>query len=165
MPEERTIRQAKKDAREGKAPSTQAGEFIREEFHHIRQGKHGARSPRQAIAIGLSKARRSGVRLPPPSPGRFSGKVRLQAERDYERGQHRDGHVSRARSRAAYGALEREGRRAGSRRAISRQTHAAARRRTAGERSAAARRAVRTKGRTGLSAAARKGGRTRRTRS
>lgn len=161
MPEESTIRQAQKDAREGKAPSTQAGEFVREEFHHIREGKHGARSPQQAIAIGLSKARRSGVRLPPPSRGRFSGKVRRQAERDYEHGQHGDGHVSRTRSRAVHAALQRESHQAGSRRAISRQTRSAARRRTAADRSAVARRAVHTKGHARLSAAARKAARTR----
>jgi hypothetical protein len=161
MPEQRTIKRAREDKREGKAPSTQAGEFIREEFHHIREGKHGARSPQQAIAIGLSKARRAGVKLRPPSSGRFSSKVRRQAERDYERGQHGDRHVSRTRSQAIHGALEREGRRVGSTRAISRQIHAAAGRRTAVERSAAARKAVRTKGYPMLSAAARKAARTR----
>jgi len=69
-----TIKRARQDAREGKSPSTQAGEFVREEFHHIREGKRGARSPKQAIAIGLSKARRAGVKLPPPSPGKISSK-------------------------------------------------------------------------------------------
>jgi Family of unknown function (DUF6496) len=161
MPEQKTIERARRDRREGKSPSTQAGEFVREEFHHIREGKHGARSPRQAIAIGLSKARRAGIKLPPPSRGRFSGKVRRQAERDYEHGQHGSGHVSRRRSRATLGALKREGRGSASTRAISRQTRAAARRRTSSERSAAARKAVRTKGRAGLSAAGRKAARTR----
>jgi len=162
MPEQETIEWAHKDEREGKSPSTQAGEFVREEFHHIRQGEHGARSTKQAIAIGLSKARRAGVKLPPPSRGRSSPKIRRQAERDYEKGQHPgNGHVSRRRSRATLGALRREGQRAGSTRAISRQTHNAARRRTSSERSAAARRTARTKGPEGLSAAGRKAARTR----
>src|SRR5579864_9579422 len=87
MPEKETIERAREDEREGKAPSTQAGEFVREEMHHVREGKHGARSPQQAIAIGLSKARRAGVRLPPPKKGRSSAKVRNQASRDLRRGQ------------------------------------------------------------------------------
>ncbi len=156
MPEKSTIERAREDEREGKAPSTQAGEFVREEFHHIREGKHGARSARQAIAIGLSKARRAGVKLPPPRRGKSSDQGRRQAVLDYEKGQHcGNGHVSRRRSRATLGALQREGRQAASTRAISRQTHAAARRRTASERSAAAHEAVRTKGSAGLSAAGR----------
>jgi hypothetical protein len=162
MPEKQTIKRARKDEREGKSPSTQAGEFVREEFHHVREGKHGARSPQQAIAIGLSKARRAGVKLRPPARGRFAGRVRRQAERDYETGHRGEGHVSRTRSRAVLGALKREGHHAASGRAISRQAHAAARRRTAGERSAAARRAVRTKGPAALSAAGRNAARTRR---
>ena len=145
MPEQKTVERARQDKREGKAPSTQAGEFIREEFHHIREGKHGARSSQQAIAIGLSKARRAGVKLPPPARGRFSGKVRRQAERDYERGQHGDGHVSKARSRIASSALRRESHAAGSTRAISRQTRRAARNRSAADRSMAARKAARTR--------------------
>jgi hypothetical protein len=161
MPEQKTLERARRDAREGKSPSTQAGEFVREEFHHIREGKHGARSTKQAIAIGLSKARRAGVKLPPPPRGRFSSKVRHQAGRDYERGQHRTGRVSRRRSRAVLGALKREGHGAASRRAISRQTHSAAQHRTSTGRSAAAHRAVRTKGRAGLAAAGRKAAHTR----
>ena len=146
MPEQETIERAREDEREGKSPSTQAGEFVREEFHHIRQGKHGARSPRQAIAIGLSKARRAGVKLPPPSRGRFSGKAQRQAERDYERGQHGgNGRVSRRRSRATLGALRHERRGSASTRAISKQTRSAARRRTSTQRSAAARKAARTR--------------------
>src|SRR2546421_6292065 len=86
MPEKRTVDRARRDARAGKAPSTQAGEFIREEIHHIREGKHGARSPKQAIAIGLSKARRAGVELPPPKKGKVSESVRRKSERDYEIG-------------------------------------------------------------------------------
>src|SRR5439155_26722207 len=146
MPEQETIERAREDAREGKSPSTQAGEFVREEFHHVREGKHGARSPRQAIAIGLSKARRAGVKLP-PSRG-SSAKVRRQAQRDTARARHGRHTVSRRRSRATLGALKREGRGAASTRAISRQTRRAARRRSPGSRSVAARKAVRTRGRT-----------------
>ena len=161
MPERSTIERAHEDEREGKSSSTQAGEFVREEFHHIREGKHGARSARQAIAIGLSKARRAGVKLAPPKRGRFTTKVRRQAERDYERGQHGNGHVSRRRSRAVTGALKREGHGSASRSAISQQARAAARNRSSRERSAAARKAIRTKTPAGLSAAGRKAARTR----
>src|SRR5207247_1155421 len=136
MPEQETIERARGDEREGKSPSTQAGEFVREEFHHIRQGKHGARSPRQAIAIGLSKARRAGVKLRPSSRG--SAKVRRQATRDLAKGRRRNKTVSRRRSRATLGALKREGRGAASTRAISRQTRRASRQRTPVNRSAAA---------------------------
>src|SRR6185436_7256755 len=87
MPEKRTVQRARKAARQGKAPSTQAGEFVREEIHHVREGKHGARSPEQAIAIGLSKARRSGVKLSPPKKGTTSARTRQQAERDIKKGQ------------------------------------------------------------------------------
>src|SRR6266850_1710646 len=86
MPEKRTLERAKKDKREGKAPTTQAGEFVHEEIEHIRQGKHGARSTKQAIAIGLSKARRAGVKLSPPKKGKTSARTRKQAERDLARG-------------------------------------------------------------------------------
>jgi len=110
MPEEETIKRAHKDKREGKAASTQAGEFVREEFHHIREGKHGARSPQQAIAIGLSKARRAGVKLAPPARGKSSPKVRRQAERDYEKGQRRPGKpASPHRSRIMFSILRHEG--------------------------------------------------------
>ena len=162
MPEPKTIERAREDKRKGKSPSTQAGEFVRQEFHHIREGKHGARSARQAIAIGLSKARRAGVQLSAPPRGRFSSKVRRQAQRDYQKGQHhRDGHVSRRRSRATLGALRHEGREAASTRALSRHAYRAARRRAPSERSASAHKAVRTKGPAGLSAAGRKAARTR----
>jgi hypothetical protein len=100
MPEKATIDRAREDARQGKSPSTQSGEFVREEFEHIREGKHGARSPQQAIAIGLSKARRSGVALPPPGPGRTSNEVRAKAKRDYDRGQGRIGGPPAKRPRA-----------------------------------------------------------------
>lgn len=161
MPNRDTIERAREDKREGKAPSTQAGEFVREEFHHIREGKHGARSPQQAIAIGLSKARRAGVRLRPPQRGKLTARGRRQAERDYEYGGQAHHAPSRKRSRAVLGALKREGSRAGSSAAIGRQARAAALRRTAGQRSAASRRAVRTKGPEELAEAARRAARTR----
>src|SRR5712691_12750733 len=94
MPEPETLERARRDEEQGKAPSTQAGEFIREEMHHIREGKHGARSTKQAIAIGLSKARRAGVKLPPPEPGKVSEKTRRSAARAYEKGQHGGGKPS-----------------------------------------------------------------------
>ena len=122
MPEKRTIKRARKDAAEGKAPSTQAGEFVREEMDHIREGKHGARSPQQAIAIGLSKARRAGVKLRPPKKGKTSARTRASAERDYKRGQtgsHRK--TSAKRSLATTEALKRERRGAASHRALSAQ--------------------------------------------
>src|ERR1051325_3991959 len=99
MPEQETIERARQDAAEGKAPSTQAGEFVREEMHHIREGKHGARSAKQAIAIGLSKARRAGVKLPPPKKGTVSEKTRRSAESAYKKGQKHEP-VSAKRSRA-----------------------------------------------------------------
>jgi hypothetical protein len=161
MPNPATIERAREDKRAGKAPSTQAGEFVREEFQHIREGKHGARSPQQAIAIGLSKARRAGVKLPTPSRGRVSDRTRRQAQRDSERSRRGVNGVSRTRSRAVSRALKREGAHSASSRAISRQSHAAAGRKTSSERSAAARRAVRTKGQAALSSAARKAAQTR----
>ena len=111
MPEKATIERAKKDKREGKSASTQAGEFVREEMHHIREGKHGARSAKQAIAIGLSKARRAGVDLKPPKKGEASEKTRKSAERAYERGHGSPAKrkPSSKRSRAIEHALEQEG--------------------------------------------------------
>src|SRR5207248_8840012 len=109
MPEKETLERAREDAREGKSPSTQAGEFVREEMDHIREGKHGARSAKQAIAIGLSKARRAGVALKPPKAGTTSEKTRRSAKRAVEAGQRGDGAVSKTRSRATTRALEREG--------------------------------------------------------
>src|ERR1700736_6624661 len=109
MPEKQTIERARKDAREGKAPSTQAGEFVREEMDHIREGKHGARSTKQAIAIGLSKARRAGVKLAPPKAGKSPENTRTRAARDYEQGQKSPGRkASPTRSRATTKALKRE---------------------------------------------------------
>jgi len=131
MPEQETLKRAREDAREGKAPSTQAGEFVREEMHHIREGKHGARSSKQAIAIGLSKARRAGVKLPPPRRGTTSEKTRKSAEHAYKEGQqHPRRKPSARRSRATSRALKREGHRAASHTALSRQGRSSARRRT-----------------------------------
>ena len=162
MPDKKTTERARRDAREGKSPSTQAGEFVREEMHHIREGKHGARSTKQAIAIGLSKARRAGVKLRPPKKGTTSEQARRSAERAYRKGRSGTGRrTSTRRARAVKAALKREGHQAASRTALSRQARSAARRRTAADRSAAAKKAARTKGPTARSAAARKGARTR----
>src|SRR6201986_4486779 len=86
MPERRTLKRARKARRQGKAPTTQAGEFVREEIEHVREGKHGVRSTQQAIAIGLSKARRAGVDLPPPRKGKASKATRKRAASDYTAG-------------------------------------------------------------------------------
>lgn len=158
MPEKETLKRARQDKREGKAPSTQAGEFVREEMHHIRRGKHGARSTKQAIAIGLSKARRSGVNLAAPAKGEATERTRESAKSAIRR---RGKKVSAKRSRAVEGALKREPHSAASKTALSRQAHSAARKRTASERSAAAKKAARTKGPAERSAAARKAARTR----
>jgi hypothetical protein len=128
MPERGTRERAQRARREGKAPTTQAGEFVREEIEHIREGKHGARSAKQAIAIGLSKARRAGVRL--KSPKGVSAETRRQAARDSRKGRSsRSAKPSARRSRATLRALEREGHRAASREALSRQARGSARRR------------------------------------
>jgi len=144
MPERQTIERARRDREQGKAPSTQAGEFVREEMHHIREGKHGARSAKQAIAIGLSKARRAGVKLAPPAKGRVSEKTRRSAASAYCKGQ-RHQRPSVRRSRARLSALRREGRSATSHQALSRQASSAARRRGGPSRRAAARKAARTR--------------------
>src|SRR5689334_8939164 len=125
MPEEQTLERSRRDARQGKAPSTQAGEFVREEMEHIRQGKHGARSAKQAIAIGLSKARRAGVKLPPPPKGKTSEKTRRSAASAYRKGQ-RGQKPSLKRSQARLRALRHEGRSAASHRALSRHARSAA---------------------------------------
>src|SRR2546426_3729397 len=109
MPERKTIERAQKTKRQGKAPSTQAGEFVREEFEHIREGKHGARSTKQAIAIGLSKARRAGVKLPPPRAGKVTEATRQAAARDTRKGAESPNRKPSPRSRAVLGALKREG--------------------------------------------------------
>jgi hypothetical protein len=129
MPEERTRERARKRKREGKSASTQAGEFVREEIRHVREGKHGARSAKQAIAIGLSKARRSGVRLPVPKPGTASPETREQAKRDLARGRRGTRGASAGRSRASTRALRREGRQAASSLALARQARSSARKR------------------------------------
>ena len=148
MPEKETLKRALEDKREGKSPSTQAGEFVREEIHHIREGKHGARSTKQAIAIGLSKARRSGVELGVPEKGTTSERTRKQAARELRKGSRpRSKPASENRSRAMRRRLGREGRAAGSKRALARQAQSSARRRGAKARSAAARKAARTRAR------------------
>ncbi|HEU5236411.1 MAG TPA: DUF6496 domain-containing protein [Pyrinomonadaceae bacterium] len=143
MPEKETLERAEEDKKEGKAPSTQAGEFVREEIEHVREGKHGARSTKQAIAIGLSKARRAGVKLKPPKKG--SKKTRKQAARDLKKGKKKSAKKSAKRSRATSRALKREGRSAASKRALSRQARAAAKKRSAASRSRSAKKAAKTR--------------------
>jgi hypothetical protein len=145
MPEQETLRRARRDKRQGKAPSTQAGEFVREEMHHIREGKHGARSTKQAVAIGLSKARRAGVKLPPPSKAKPSTRRSVASA---ARAGRKRARPSPQRASAARRALKRESRRAASRKAVSRQARTAARRRSPASRRAAARKAARTRART-----------------
>ncbi len=146
MPEKETLERAREDKREGKAPSTQAGEFVREEMHHVREGKHGARSTKQAIAIGLSKARRSGVKLRPPLRG--SKRTRQQAKRETARAKSGGRKKpSPTRARAVRGALKREGHSAASHAALARQARSSARRRSASSRSATAKKAARTRAR------------------
>jgi hypothetical protein len=162
MPTKQAIRKAKQDKRAGKSPSTQAGEFVREEIERVRRGQHGARSPQQAIAIGLSEARRAGVDLPPPKRGKTQQRTRRSAEYAYEAGQGKRKPRRRPRvSRAVKEVLKREPRSTASRRALSQQTKRAASRRSATSRTAAARKAARTKGAKGRSAAAKKAARTR----
>ena len=148
MPRKETTKRARQDARSGKAPSTQAGEFVREEMHHIREGKHGARNPKQAIAIGLSKARRAGMKLG-TNP---SGKTTKATKRK----------PSRKRSRAVRSALKREGRSAASRASLSRQARSSARARGRQNLRRASVKAARTKGRAGRKRAAQEAARTRR---
>lgn len=131
MPSKSTIRKAKEDLREGKSPTTAAGEFVHEEIEHVRQGKHGARSPQQAIAIGLNEARRAGVPLPPPHRGRTSEKTRKSAKRAYEKGQSGARKTNPRRSRARERALKREPRGTTSHRELSRHARSAAHRRRA----------------------------------
>lgn len=148
MPEKETIARARRDKKEGKSPSTQAGEFIREEIHHIREGKHGASSTKQAIAIGLSKARRAGVKLPPPKRGTASERTVKEARNASKAGAKRTKkRPSRARSRASLRRLRREGRSAASPQALARHARAVARSRTAAQRKASARKAARTRAR------------------
>jgi hypothetical protein len=135
MTDEDTTRKAKEDLREGKSPTTAAGEFVHEEIEHVREGKHGARSPQQAIAIGLSKARRAGIPLKPPAKGKTSASARQRAERDYEKGQKspqtsEEGSTRRSRSRME--AMKREPKSSASHSALSRQAKSAARSRKSG---------------------------------
>jgi hypothetical protein len=166
MPERETVKRAEAQLRKHRSPSTAAGEFVREEIHHVREGKHGARSAKQAIAIGLSKARRAGVPLRPPRRG-TSARTRKAASQAYAAGQRkrRPTRKSRARSRAMLRKLRREPRRAASHRALAAQATKSARRRGRGARQAAARKAVRTKGPAMRRAAARKAAATRRRKS
>lgn len=142
MPDQETIERAREDAREGKSPSTQAGEFVREEIDHVREGKHGARSPQQAIAIGLSKARRAGVKLPPP---KGPASVRRKATEDEEAAEQPGHKVSRTRSRATERALQREGRSSASKAALSQQGRRSAAKRGKTARSKSATKAARTR--------------------
>ncbi|MFZ0563200.1 MAG: DNA-binding protein [Terriglobales bacterium] len=142
MPDQETIDRAREDAREGKSASTQAGEFVREEMDHIREGKHGARSSQQAIAIGLSKARRAGVKLAAP---KGSAALKKKADQDERASQHPRRKVSAKRSRATEKALQREPRTSASKSTLSRQARKAAAERGKKARSAAAMRAARTR--------------------
>lgn len=162
MPQKRTIERARADRRAGKSSSTQAGEFVHEEINKIRRGRHGARSTRQAIAIGLSQARRAGVKLRPPKQGSATARARRSAKYAYEAGQgkrtiRRRPRVSRAVSRA----LKREKRGAASHAALSRHARTVALRRSSTQRSASARKAAHAKGYSGRSTAAKKAARTR----
>jgi hypothetical protein len=159
MPEKKTTARAKRDKREGKAPSTQAGEYVHEEIEHVRKGKHGAKSAKQAIAIGLSKARRAGVKV--AAPKKASKTTRAKAAKDTARGRKPAKKVSATRSRATTKALKSAGKKAATKKALSTQARKAASKRTAGSRSAAAKKAARTKGAAGRSAAAKKAARTR----
>jgi len=162
MPEKKTIERANRDKRAGKAPSTQAGEFVREEIEHVREGKHGVRNTKQAIAIGLSKARRAGVELEPPKKGAASQRTRKRAQRDIAKGRSakkksssRRPAPSLTRSRATKRALKREGSAAVSPRALGRQARVAASRRRKRSAPKHHRATPRARGRAGASARAR----------
>jgi hypothetical protein len=166
MPNKRTVEKAKRDLARGERPSTAAGEFVREEIEHIRRGRHGARSTKQAIAIGLSKARRAGVPLKPPGPGRVPARTRRSAAQAYAVGQgrRRPRAPSARRGPAVEAALRREGRGAASPPALARQAKRAAARRAPGERRQAAKKGAATKGAKGRSQAAKRAAVTRRRR-
>ena len=157
--DQQALERAREDAREGKSPSTQAGEFVREEIDHVREGVHGAANVKQAIAIGLSKARRAGINLPPPAKG--PAKIRAQAQRDLRKGRSPHRKVSRKRPRATLRALQQQSTRSASPRALSEQARTSARRRGPAARHNSAEKALHTKGKAGLRAAARKAARTR----
>lgn len=161
MPEKKVVERAERDKEEGRSTSVQAGEFVREEMHHVREGKHGARSPQQAIAIGLSKARRAGVDLPPPKKGTTSVRTRAQAARAKRKGKsHRSRKTSARRSRATSSAVKRGGRSAAPHSRRSRRAHRAAQRRS-NSRHAAVRKAARTRRRTPRRGGAHRGPRSR----
>ena len=146
MPDKETMERAREDAREGKSPSTQAGEFVREEMHHVREGKHGAASTKQAIAIGLSKARRAGVKLPAPTGGKASARTSKQTTRDLAKGQRSPNRKpSATRSRATRQALKNEGHNAASHSALSKQARSAAKKRGSTARHDSPMRASRTR--------------------
>jgi hypothetical protein len=167
MPERKTVSRAQADRRAGKAPTTQAGEFVREEIEHVRAGKHGVKSAKQAVAIGLSKARRAGIDLKPPKKGATSEDTRKKAERDVAAGQQKAAKKSASketkakRSRATTGVLKRETEQGASSASMAKQAKSAAAKRPAASRSAAAKKAAETKGASGRSAAAKKAARTR----
>ena len=142
MPDKSTIKKARRDKARGKSPGTQAGEFVHDEIKKIRKGKHGARSAKQAIAIGLSEARRAGVKLPPPKTG--DAALKKKAQRDTEKGK-THAPVSRTRSRARIKALKKEPTTSVSSSALSRQASAAAKKRSSASRSVSARKAARTR--------------------
>lgn len=134
MPDKGTVERAKRDLRKGKSPSTAAGEFVHEEIEHVRQGKHGARSPQQAIAIGLSEARRAGIPLAPPAKGKTNKKAREKAKKDYEKGQvsprtHAEGATKRSQARVE--TMKKEPKNSASHSALSRHAKSAAKRRKA----------------------------------
>jgi len=160
MPDKKTIQRAQRDKQAGKAPGTQAGEFVRDEIDKIRKGEHGVRNTKQAIAIGLSEARRAGVELKVPKKGTVSEKTRENAKRESEKGRKHEP-ISATRSKATVKALKKESGEAASPQALSQQARSAARQRTASDRSAAARQAAKTKGAGGRQAAAKKAARTR----
>jgi len=160
MPTKETINRAKRDKLEGKSASTQAGEFVKAEIDKIRKGEHGARNTKQAIAIGLSEARRAGVDLKPPKKGKTSEKTRKSAQSAYKKGQKHEP-ISHTRSVASEKALKREPKNTVSHSALSRQARAAAKKRSAKDRSASARKAAITKGPAERKAAARKAAKTR----
>lgn len=145
MPEKRTVQRVERDRKQGKSASTQAGEFVRETIEHIREGKHGARSAKQAIAIGLSKARRAGVKIPPPEKGKASEQTRRKALQDLESANAKTKRTNPRRSKATLKALQREHHAAGSNKALSRHAHEQARQKTVAERSAIGRKAARTR--------------------
>ena len=143
MPERETAQRAQEDAREGKSPSTQAGEFVREEIHHIREGKHGASSPQQAIAVGLSKARRAGVKLSPPKgPSSLRKKAAQDSAAAADSSHHK---TSRKRSRVSSEVPKREPKSPAGRQAMSSQAKRSAAARGARTRRNAALKAARTR--------------------